>query len=52
MRRRRATERPLPGECCQSGCNPCVFDLYDEAMARYEADLAAWKARHGERPDD
>jgi len=39
-------ERPLPGDCCRSGCNPCVFDLYDEALERYEAQLRAWEARH------
>lgn len=39
-------ERPLPEDCCQSGCNPCVFDLYEEALERYEAQLRAWETRH------
>ncbi len=39
-------ERPLPEECCQSGCQPCVFDLYQEALERYAAELRAWEARH------
>jgi Oxidoreductase-like protein, N-terminal len=34
-------------ECCGSGCAPCVYDLYWEAVARYEADLEAWQTRHG-----
>ncbi|TFW19320.1 oxidoreductase [Massilia arenosa] len=38
--------QPDPEDCCRSGCNPCVFDLYDEALARYERELAAWRARH------
>lgn len=38
-------ERPAPDECCQSGCNPCVFDLYEEALDRYEADLREWEER-------
>jgi hypothetical protein len=44
-------EPPLPDECCQSGCDPCVYDLYQEALDRYKAELAAWEARHsGEAP--
>ncbi|WP_087666037.1 oxidoreductase-like domain-containing protein [Caballeronia humi] len=38
-------ERPAPDECCQSGCHPCVFDLYETALERYEADLRAWESR-------
>jgi len=34
-------------ECCGSGCVPCVYDLYWEAVARYEAELEAWQARNG-----
>jgi hypothetical protein len=36
---------PEPGACCQSGCDPCVYDLYWEAVDRYEQALAAWQAR-------
>ncbi len=39
-------ERPLPGECCDSGCPVCVFDLYADALAEYREELAAWKQRH------
>jgi hypothetical protein len=28
-------------DCCRSGCTPCVFDLYEAALERYEAWLAA-----------
>jgi hypothetical protein len=34
-------------ECCGSGCMPCVYDVYWEAVARYETELEAWQARHG-----
>ncbi|MEO7729141.1 MAG: oxidoreductase-like domain-containing protein [Burkholderiales bacterium] len=37
---------PESGACCNSGCDPCVFDLYWEAVDRYEQTLAQWKARH------
>jgi len=37
--------RPDLDDCCHSGCNPCVFDLYDEALERYQAALAEWQAR-------
>lgn len=42
--------RPVPpvqpdlDDCCRSGCVPCVFDLYEDALARYERELAAWEA--------
>ena len=42
--------RPLPPpqpqleDCCRSGCTPCVFDLYEAALERYEQALAAWEA--------
>ena len=32
--------QPEPEDCCRSGCVPCVFDLYEDALARYEAWLA------------
>jgi hypothetical protein len=38
--------RPTLDDCCQSGCNPCVFDLYDDALTRYETALAEWQARN------
>jgi hypothetical protein len=37
---------PDPGDCCGGGCARCVYDLHDDAMARYEAALAAWRGRH------
>ena len=36
--------------CCDSGCSPCVYDLYWDAMARYEIQLAAWRERQGLPP--
>ncbi len=42
-------EKPLPMDCCGSGCPMCVLDIYDAALARYETELAAWEARQRER---
>ena len=36
---------PESWECCQSGCDPCVFDRYWDALARYEHALAEWEGR-------
>lgn len=30
-------EPPLPGECCGSGCDPCILDVYEEELARWRA---------------
>jgi hypothetical protein len=37
---------PEAGACCQSGCDPCVYDLYWAAVDRYEQALADWNSRH------
>jgi len=41
--------RPADDECCHSGCTPCVFDLYEDALDRYREALAAWEARDAAR---
>jgi len=42
-------KRPDLDDCCHSGCDPCIFDLYDQEMDRYRAALAAWEAREAAR---
>ncbi len=37
-------EPPLEA-CCNSGCYPCVLDLYTEELQQYRIDLAAWQGR-------
>ncbi|WP_407072197.1 oxidoreductase-like domain-containing protein [Solilutibacter oculi] len=44
-------EAPLPSDCCDSGCDPCINDLYSDALARYRKALAEWRARHPEGGD-
>ncbi|WP_175837136.1 oxidoreductase-like domain-containing protein [Burkholderia anthina] len=41
--------QPELEDCCNSGCSPCVFDLYDEALTRYRVELAEWEARHAQQ---
>lgn len=36
---------PEPSECCGSGCDPCVYDLYWDALACYEKALLAWETQ-------
>ena len=47
--------RPLePGlaDCCGDGCARCVFDIYEEALARFEIDLATWCLRQQHSGDN
>lgn len=32
--------KPLPEECCGSGCVPCIFDYYYDQ-------LQVWEAKYG-----
>lgn len=40
---------PDDSDCCRSGCDPCVFDLYQEELERYRAQLRAWEERQERR---
>jgi hypothetical protein len=37
--------RPEESECCGRGCRHCVFDVYEQALERYQRALQAWKKR-------
>ncbi len=39
-------EAPLPSDCCDSGCDPCVHDSYSEELQDYRERLARWLERH------
>ncbi|WP_062538102.1 oxidoreductase-like domain-containing protein [Mizugakiibacter sediminis] len=39
-------EPPLPGDCGGGGCSRCVFDVCEDARARFETALTAWRGRH------
>jgi Oxidoreductase-like protein, N-terminal len=42
-------ERPDLNDCCTSGCNPCIFDIYEDAVERYRDALRAWEERQKAR---
>lgn len=46
-----APSRPSADHCCQGGCARCVYDLYEDAVERYRADVAAWHARRAALDD-
>ncbi|PZU10812.1 oxidoreductase-like domain-containing protein [Sphingomonas sp.] len=33
--------RPEPHECCGRGCCPCIFDYYNDALARWREAMRA-----------
>ena len=41
-------EAPLPSDCCDSGCDPCVHDSYSDELQYYREQLAKWLERHPE----
>lgn len=45
-----APRRPTADDCCQGGCVRCVYDLFEDAMDRYRAELSGWHARRGSLP--
>jgi hypothetical protein len=36
---------PADNECCGSGCDPCVWDLYALEREKYRAAMRDWQAR-------
>ena len=41
-------EPPLPSDCCDSGCDPCVHDSYSDELQYYRQQLAKWLERNPE----
>lgn len=40
-------EPPHPDSCCGRGCDPCIFDYYERALARWEEAVRARQGRDG-----
>lgn len=50
-----APDPPTPpgeSECCESGCENCVWTVYSAQRARYERAYADWLLRHSEALHD
>lgn len=45
-------EKPLPGDCCDSGCDRCVLDVYAQQMDAYRDLMTAWRRRHPDATED
>ncbi|MBV1774642.1 oxidoreductase-like domain-containing protein [Burkholderiaceae bacterium DAT-1] len=35
---------PAPEQCCRSGCQPCIWDFYDQELADYREAMKQWEA--------
>ena len=39
-------EEPLPGDCCERGCDRCVFTVYYEAIDAWRRDIErGWRKK-------
>lgn len=43
-------EKPLPGDCCGSGCVRCVWDVYYDELDAYNKALAAHSSDPNDKP--
>jgi hypothetical protein len=41
-------QRPKQEECCDRGCDPCIFDYYENALQRWLAQNPSEKAKFHE----
>lgn len=41
-------DTPHDSECCESGCERCVWTVYQEDKLEYERRYADWRTRHPE----
>jgi hypothetical protein len=45
-------EAPLPAECCESGCEVCVWDVYNDQMRAWRDAMSRWRQAHPGEDDD
>ncbi len=39
---------PAPNECCESGCDPCIWDIYRKELRKWEKWQAAQQQKAAE----
>jgi len=44
--------RPNREDCCRGSCDPCIFDIYNEALDRFRSELHAWEQRQAQAQKD
>lgn len=44
-------EPPEPGDCCNSGCERCVYTVYEEALEKYREALRVWEQDRRDEPE-
>ncbi|KAF3325003.1 Oxidoreductase-like protein [Carex littledalei] len=45
-------EKPLPGDCCGSGCVRCVWDIYYDELEEYNKSLASLNSDPDSKPSN
>jgi len=40
--------KPDPGECCGSGCTPCILELHEDAMDAWREAVRAIREREAQ----
>lgn len=40
---------PAPNECCESGCDPCIWDIYRKELRKWEKWQAAQQQKAAEQ---
>lgn len=45
----RLPPKPEPEPCCGSGCDPCVLEIYEEALERWERRVEQIRAEYEAR---
>lgn len=48
----RPPREPDPADCCGSGCEPCIFEIYEERLERWRERCRAIREAEAEAGED